>query len=289
MKGINMEETILYRLKTEMSKLTPSQQKVASYILKNSMEVSFFTVEHLASQTRVSVATVMRLAYSLGYSGYVEFQKELQDFVLNETSPPSRLAVNIKKMSNNKILVQCAEKQIQNIQKTIMDISDEQAEEAIELILKAKKVYVIGLRTSSPTACYLEEGLNRIGVNSELLIPESSRLQSLLAKISEDSLLISIALPRYAKKTIEITQIAYNQGAKILAITDSDRSPLAKMSNVFLSCSYESLAFHNSALAATFIADYLVTATALKEPEKSKEELERIEKIVTLMKANLYK
>ena len=91
------------------------------------------------------------------------------------------------------------------------------------------------------------------------------------------------------KKTIEITQIAYNQGAKILAITDSDRSPLAKMSNVFLSCSYESLAFHNSALAATFIADYLVTATALKEPEKSKEELERIEKIVTLMKANLYK
>lgn len=282
-------KTVLGKVERKLDELTSSQRKVAGYILNNSKEVSFFTVEHLASQTHVSVATVMRLAYSLGYSGYAEFQKELQDFILNEAAPSSRLAVNIKKLSKNKLLIQCAEKQIQNIQKTVSSVSDQQAEEAVDMILRAKKVYVLGLRTSSSAAYYLDEGLNRIGINSELLVPESSRLQALLAKISKDSLLISIGLPRYAKKTIEITQIAHDQGAQILAITDSEQSPLAQLANSYLPCSYESLAFHNTALGATFVADYLVTAVALREPEKSKEELEKIEKIVTKMKANLYK
>lgn len=286
---MSSEETILKKIEKEMEKLTSSQRRVAEYILKNSHEVSFFTVEHLASQTRVSVATVMRLAYSLGYSGYAEFQKELQDFILNDTSPPGRLAVNVKKLNRNKMLVQCAEKQIQNIQKTLEYISEEQAERAVEAILKAKKIYIIGLRTSDSTASYLDEGLNRIGINSELLIPESSRLQSLLAKVSNDSLLISIGLPRYAKRTLVITQIARDQGAQILAITDSASSPLAQMADIYLPCAFESLAFHNSALASIFVADYLITAIALKDSEQSKEQLEKIEKIVTLMRANLYK
>ena len=87
-----MEETILHRLKAEMEKLTPSQQKVASYILKNSMEVPFMTMEQVAVKVEVSAATIMRLAYHFGYSGYSELQKELQGNIRRQLEPSKQFA-----------------------------------------------------------------------------------------------------------------------------------------------------------------------------------------------------
>lgn len=284
-----MKRSILKQLEEKLDQLTPAQHTVALYVLKNPTEVSFLTVEQLAAETRVSVATVMRLAYALGFSGYAELHKELQELVVDGTSPPNRFAVKLKNLSNNQLLLQCGEKQIGNIQNTIEMISDLQAKQAVEMIRQAKKVYIIGLRSSSAPAYYLEEGLNRVGINSEILVPESSRLQSLLASMTEESLVIAVSLPRYARKTLEIARIAHDQGAKILAITDSFQSPFMEFAESYLPCAYESLAFHNSSLGAIFVADYLVTAVALAESKKSKKELERIEKIVTKMKANLYK
>lgn len=285
-----MEKTVLLLLQEKMEILTSAQRKVADYILKNPTEVAFLTTDQLAGIIGVSVATVMRLAYALGYTGYAQFQKDLQEMLRSRVaSPPTRLETNIKKMGKNKLLLECAEVQMNNIKKTVEFMSDEAIDKAFNLIFAAKKIYVIGIRGSSSVANYLNEGLNRIGVDSELLITDSGRLQSILVKPPLDSLFIALSLPRYGKRTFEIVQVAKNKGAKILSITDGYSSPFALLSDAFLACAFESLSFHNSEIGAMFLADFIVTGVAIRNSNKTKYYLEEIEKIVTATEANLLK
>lgn len=284
-----METTVLQMLEEKMEVLTSAQRKVADYILKNPTEVAFLTTEQLAGLIGVSVATVMRLAYALKYTGYAQFQKDLQEMLRSRVSPPSRLEANVKKLGKNKLLVKCAEVQINNIKKTVEFLSDEAIESTFELIFAAKKIYVLGIRTSSSAANYLNEGLNRVGVDCEWLIPDTGRLQSVLARITPDDLVIAISLPRYGKRTVEAVRAAKSRGAKIVLITDGYHSPLSLLADVFLPCSFESLSFHHSGIGAIFVADFLVTGVAIKHSNKTKRHLEEIEKVAIALEANLIK
>lgn len=264
-----LEKTALRSLEDNIELFTPAQKKVADYILKYPTDAAFLTIEQLAGYTGVSVATIMRLAYTVGYSGYSQFQKELQELLRKRVSPPNRLEANVKKIGTNKLLVDCAELQMENIRKTVGFLSEEKIQHAFNLIFDAKKIYVIGIRGSFPVASYLNEGLNRLGVDSELLVPETVRIQAILTRLSQNDLVIAIGLPRYAKPTVEVVRVARKKDAKIIAITDGYSSPLAANADVFLGCSFESLAFHHSEIGAMFIADYLITGVAVKEAAKN--------------------
>lgn len=285
-----MEKPVLRLLEEKMEIFTSSQRKVADYTLKNPTEVAFLTTDQLAGIVGVSVATIMRLAYALGYTGYAQFQKDLQEMLRNRIAPPpTRLETNLKKMGKNKLLIECAEIQMNNIKRTVEFLSDEAVNNAVKLILTAKKIYVIGVRGSSSVANYLNEGLNRLGVDSELLVSDSGRTQAVLVKLSPDDLLIPISLPRYGKRTLEVTQVAKEKGAKILSITDGYSSPFALLADVFLTCAFESSSFHNSEIGAMFVADFLITSVAIKESKKIKKHLEEIEKVTNAIDANALK
>ena len=284
-----VRKTTLQELEEKMEALTPAQRKVADYILKYPMEATFLTIEQLAGLTSVSVATIIRLAYSLGYDGYTQFQKSLQALLRDQISPPNRLEANVKKLGKNKLLVDCAKLQIENIRETVEFLSEENIDQAFKLIFYAKKIYVIGIRGSLGVACYLNDGLNRLGVDCELIVPDTGRIQSIMAQFSPEDLVIAISLPRYAKRTVEVVRVAKRKKAKILAITDGYSSPLALMSDVFLGCAFESLAFHHSEIGALFVADFLVTGVAVKDSARAKMQLEEIEKVVCEIEANVIK
>jgi len=257
--------------------------------LKNPTEVAFLTIEQLAGFVGVSVASIMRMTYVLGYTGYSQFLKELQEILRQRIAPPTRLEANVKKIGKNKLLVSCAELQMNNIRRTVGFLSDEAIDNAFDLILAAKKIHVIGIRGSFSVASYLNEGLNRLGIDCELMIPDSGRQQATLAKLCPDDLVIAISLPRYAKRTLEVVQIAKSKGARLLSLTDGYSSPLALASDVFLACAFESLSFHNSEIGAMFVADFLVTGVAYRDSQKTKQYLEEIEKVVAAIDANMIK
>lgn len=287
--GTTMGTTVLQSLELKMGTLTSAQRKVADYILKHPTEVAFLTVEQLAGFIGVSVATVMRLTYVAGYTGYVQFQKGLQELLRNRVAPPTKLEANVKKLGKNKLLIECAKVQIANINKTAEFLSDEAIDNALKLMFAAKKIYVIGIRGSAAVATYLNEGLNRLGVDCELLIPDSARLQAILSKLSADDLLIAISLPRYARRTVEVVRVAKSKGVKLLSITDGYSSPLAMLSDTFLACVYDSMAFHNSEIGALFVADFLVTSVAIKDSAKTKRQLEEIENVIVEIESNVLK
>ncbi len=281
-----MEATVLQVLEEKMEDFTLAQRKVADYVLKNPAEVAFLTTEQLASNIGVSVASIMRLAYAVGYSGYAQFQKDLQEMLRKQVAPPNRLEENIKKIDKNKLLIACAEIQIANINKTVTFLTDEAIDKALSLVFNAKRLYVIGVRGSHTIAHYLYEGMNRLGVDCQLLIPDTGRLQSVLAKMSTDDLVIAISLPRYARRTLEIVRVAKSKGAKLLSITDGYSSPLALVSDAFLPCAFESAGFHNSEIGALFVADFLVTSVAVKDMNLAKQHLEEIERVISSIDAN---
>ena len=284
-----MDTTVLQLLEQKMDALTSAQRKVADYILKNPTEVAFMTIEQLSGLIGVSVASVMRLAYSLGYNGYAQFQKDLQEILRNRVAPPTRLEANVKKMGKSKLLVKCAELQINNIRKTVEFLSDEAIENAFSLISGATRIYVIGVRGSRVVAEYLHQGLNRLGIDCELLLPDSGRLHAVLTKISPTDLVIAISLPRYARRTVEVVRVAKQRGSRVLSIIDGYSSPIALLSDVFLPCAYESLAFQHSEIGAMFVADFLITGMATRNAKQTKLWLDELEKVVSAFDANVIK
>ena len=168
-------------------------------------------------------------------------------------------------------------------------MSEENIDQAFSLIFESRKIYIIGIRSSLAVANYLNEGLNRLGLDCEMVVPDTGRIQAVMARLTPEDLLIAISLPRYAKRTIEVVNIARQKQAKILAITDGYSSPLALVADVFLGCAFESLAFHHSELGAMFVADFLITGVAARDSVKTKTQLEEIEKVVGGFEANVIK
>lgn len=285
-----MKKRVLDVLQQELVSLTTSQRKVADYILKNPLEASFMTLDQLAGVVGTSTTTVMRLSFNLGYSGYSELQKELQELLRNRVSPTVRLEANIRSVGNDRLLVECAEKQISNIRTTVDFLSEEITNSCLESISSARKIYIVGMRTSFAAAYYLYQGLNQILDNCEILEPGAGNQVESILDISSSDLIIAISLPRYARATVDLlTAIKNLRGAKLISITDGYTSPVASISDLVLPCAFSSLAFHNSIIGAVIIADYLITSIAMKAAKKTKQRLSSCEQIFSALNFHIEK
>ena len=283
-----MEKTLLKRLEEELNELTLSQRKVAAFVLANPTEVAFLTMEQLALRIKVSVATIMRLAYHFGYSGYSQLQKELQDNIRKQLEPHKQFARDISSIEESDLIPKYAEQHFCNIKKTVELLHPEDILKAAQMVFQSKKVYLIGYRSSAAIANYLEDRMARIGIDCEHMQGDTGRNQAVLSRLNEEGLVLGISFPRYANPTILMAQIAKAKGAKIIGITDSSQSPLAQLSDVSLHCTFDSMVFHNSLLSAFFIADLLLLEIARNYPDQVQVNLEKIEEVIKLVKANVY-
>ncbi|WP_126424887.1 MurR/RpiR family transcriptional regulator [Brevibacillus marinus] len=271
------------KLKNHISKLTATQRKVADYIIKNPMDVAFLTVDQLAGIVGTSTTTIMRLAFSLGYSGYAEFQKELQELLRNTAAPHTRLEANLKSINERNLLTRCADNAIANIQNTVEMNAEETLNKSIEWILAARRIYCASVRSGLPVVQFLNHGFNRLLGNSELILADLTDWVDKIYSISSADVIIATSFPRYARRTVDFVKSVKENQAKVIAITDSYASPLVKYSDIVLLCNASSLAFHNSVISSLFLADYLISAIAINYPEKIKNRLDRVNTVLTEM------
>lgn len=278
-----MKNPIL-QLKEQITKLTDSQRRVADYIIKNPVDVAFLTVDQLAGLVGTSTTTIMRLTYNIGYSGYSEFQKGLQELLRTTADPNTRLEVNLKNKEGVDLWIQSAENQINNINSTMSMISKESLEKVLELILQAQNIHCTAIRSAIPVAQSLSYGLSRLIGKGTLINADLGEWTEKVIDFTSDDLVIAISFPRYGNKVIEFIRAAKAQNAKIIAITDSYSSPLVNYSDIVLNCNVSSLAFHNSILAPMFLVDYLITAVASNDIDLTKARFEKIDSLLTGMK-----
>ncbi|MFC0562136.1 MurR/RpiR family transcriptional regulator [Halalkalibacter alkalisediminis] len=275
-----MDDPIL-KLKEKILDLTASQRKVADYILKNPMEVAFLTVDQLAGLVGTSTTTIMRLTFSLNYTGYTEFQKGLQELLRNQAAPHTRLEANLKGVSENDLWTRCAENQISNINKTKEIISNDTLMRVLDMVMSSNRVYCTSVKSGLPVAQYLTFGLNRLIGNCELIVADQSDWVDLHLNLDSNDLIIATSFPRYARRIVDFVSQAKERNAKIIAITDSYSSPLIKYSDIVLPCNSGSLAFHNSPIASMVVADYLISAIAINYPDKTKARLDKVNEVLT--------
>jgi DNA-binding MurR/RpiR family transcriptional regulator len=276
-------ENPINKLQEKISELTETQRRVADYIIKHPLDVAFLTVDQLAGIVGTSTTTIMRLTFSVGYSGYTEFQKGLQEILRNRAAPQTRLEANIKEISENDLWGRYVENQIGSIQETVDMITPEVLNQTIEKIVSAERIICTSVRSGLPVAQYLTHGLNRLLGNTQIIISDVSDWVDSIVSMTSKDLVIAISFPRYARRVIDIAQAAKGNGVQVISITDSYSSPLMKHSDLILPCNSSSIAFHNSAVSSMFVADYLISAIAINYPEKIKERLDKVNEALTNM------
>lgn len=267
----------------KMPELTESQRKIADYIIKNPLEISFLTVEQLAEIVGTSTTTIVRLSNKLGYSGYAEFQRTIQSMVRSNYDYFSRLQTSADHVDKSELLLRCSEIQIGNIRSTVELLSNNVLDSALAHIHEANRIYCTGIRSGLPVAQYLDHGISRLFGNCELIGPDQGNVPETISGITPSDLVIVVAFPRYARNVIDFAKQAKAQQATVIGITDGYSSPLVDYADLILPCGFESIGFHNSIIGGIFIADCLISAIVKHYPERANRNLEKLESILASM------
>lgn len=272
---------VLQKLKDYAPKLTKSQRMIADFILKNTVDVAFLTIDQLAGLVGISTSSIMRLTFSLGYSGYAEFQKALQEMLRNRIDLANGQSAPKGGIHKEDLLQRSMEMAIYNVKQTAEMLTPDMAKQALDMIGSAQRIYCVGARGSLSVAQFAYYRLNRLLGNCELLLPEADDLFEKIIRFTPNDLVIVCSLPRYARKVVQIVEEAKARQVKVIALTDGYSSPLAECSDLLIPCTCSSSAFHNSVIAPMFIIDYFISGITINFPERTSKNLDQIESMIS--------
>ncbi|KUK98671.1 MAG: RpiR family transcriptional regulator [Atribacteria bacterium 34_868] len=271
-------------LQTNIQKMIPNmsegQKKTAYYLLKNYDKAAFLTAAKMGKEVGVSESTIVRFATLLGYNGYPELQEELQSMVKKQLTTVNQLRKSINNIYKGKnVLYQVLQSDIENLEKTMHEISPQSFEKLISYMLEAEVIYIVGLRTAASVSLFFNQALSLFLRNTKSITYSMEDLFEQVADIGPKDLLIAISFPRYTRRTVEILDIALKKGAKTAAITDSIISPIAQKAEVALIASSNLNSFVNSFTAPLSVINAIVTAVSIKKGEQTFKKLSELEEI----------
>ncbi len=266
-------------IQTQYTRLSKGQKLIAQYILNNYDKVAFMTACKLGETVGVSESTVVRFANALGYSGYPKLQAALQELIKNKLTTVQRVEMANDYSDENTILNKILKGDIDNIRETLEEIDGEAFQEAVSRLLKARKIYILGMRTSFVVAQYLGFYLGIILDNVHTVRMDMGDAFEQIVRIGEDDVVIAFSFPRYSKKSFQLVKYAKDKGAKVISITDSLFAPIASVSDNTLIVKSNMASFVDSLVPAMSVANALAVAVGMKEKEDIKEHFDDLEQM----------
>ena len=271
---------LLERIEDRYDKMSKGQKRLADYIRASYEKAVFMTASRLGEVVGVSESTVVRFAVVLGYKGYPQFQKALEELVSNRLNFIQRMEVTYGRVSQSEILMSVLQSDIEKIKLTMEAIDHEAFEMAVDTILKAKRIYVIGIRSCSPLASFLSFYLNLICENvTAVNTNSSSEIFEQLIRVSEDDVVIGISFPRYSMRTLKALEFASNRKATVITLTDSVHSPMTLYSSCNLIARSDMASIVDSLVAPLSVINALVVALCMKKQKEVITTLETLEQI----------
>ena len=279
------EENLLSRMNTQYHKFSKGQKKLVSYITDNYDKAAFFTAAKLGETVGVSESTVVRFAIHLGYKGYPEFQKALEELVRNKLNSIQRMEVTYGRVPQSEILDTVLRADIEKIKLTMENIDHNAFELAVETILEAKSIYIVGIRSCAPLASFLGFYFNLLFDNVHLMhTNSSSELFEQMIHISKDDVIIGISFPRYSMRTLKALEFANNRNAKVITLTDSIHSPMNLYSSCNLIARSDMASIVDSLVAPLSVINALVVALCMRKQKEVTATLEDLEKRADILK-----
>lgn len=273
---------LLSLIERKMPELSKGQKRIAKYILSNCADTVHLTASKLGAITGVSESTVVRFAIELGYEGYPQLQKALVDLVKIKLTASERMKVAYQHMinNNNNILKSVLRNDAERINSTLNDISVEDFDTAVNYILNARNIYVIGGRSSATLSYFLTFYLNLMRENVRDVSQGSvSETFEEIFRIDDNDLVIGISFPRYSNRTIQSITYAHEQGAKTIAITDSEKSPLVANADVTLVARSDMVSFVDSLVAPLSLINAILVAVSMNRKDNIVSNLDMLEKL----------
>lgn len=260
---------LLNRINNSYSAMSKGQKLLATYITDNYDKAVFLTAAKMGEIVGVSESTVVRFATHLGYKGYPEFQKGLEELVRNKLNSIQRMEVTYGRISQSKILETVLQSDADKIKSTLEKIDQNAFEMAVNTILDAKNIYIVGIRSCAPLASFMAFYFNLMFDNVRLLhTSSSSELFEQMVRIGKDDAIIGISFPRYSMRTLKALEFANNRNAKVITITDSVHSPMNLYSSCNLIADSDMASIVDSLVAPLSVINALIVALCMKKQKE---------------------
>ncbi len=274
------KQDIMARISEKYNSMSKSHKAIATFIQEHYDQAVFMTAAKMGEELGISESTVVRFASGIGYVGYPEFQKSLEEWVKNKLGAVQKIGAKYGHSSQSEILSSVLGADIEKIQDTISNLDPAAFEMAVSTILAAKNIYIIGLRSCAPLADFLHFYLNMIRGNVIHLNTTSvSETFEQMIRIDEKDVLIGISFPRYSMRTLKALEFANDRNAKVICITDTIHSPMCMYSSCNLLARSDMVSIVDSLVAPLSVINALVVAMCLKRPQEVKKNMETLEDV----------
>lgn len=273
-------EDVLTRIQDQYPKLSKGQKLLAGYIREHYDKAVYLTASKLGAIVGVSESTVVRFALELGYEGYPSMQRALEELVKNKLTAVQRMEVSQGRVDPDRILSSVLQMDMENIKLTLEQVNEETFRRATRAILRARKIYILGVRSCSVLANFLSFYLNLIFENVyPVLTNSASETFEQMLQVSDQDVVICISFPRYSKRTVRAAEFAKSRGAEVVSITDSDMSPLVSVSDYVLMAQSDMVSFVDSLVAPLSLINALILALSSARRDEIAKSLETLEQI----------
>lgn len=277
---MNKQNDLLFRIKQNYSRLSKGQKLLANYINNHYDKAVFLTAAKLGKIVGVSESTVVRFANELGYDGYPKLQRALEELVKTKLTSVQRVEVASDRLDQSHLLKSVLLSDMEKIKNTLDEMDEAVFDEAISRILKAKTIYIVGVRSSATLAGFLGFYMNLIFENVKLISTNSvSEMFEQIYRIGEEDVIVGISFPRYSKRTLKAMEYAKSKKASVITITDSELSPMVQFSTCSLIARSDMASFVDSLVAPLSLINAIIVALSMKKKDTIVDSLESLENI----------
>lgn len=261
-----MNRDILTVIQENMSTFSKGQKRIANYILESYDKAAFMTASRLGKTVSVSESTVVRFAAELGYDGYPSMQRSLQKMIRNRLTSVQRIEVSNDRIGDQDLLSSVLQSDIEKIRLTLEEVDRQSFDRAVDAIVSARKIYIMGVRSSASLATVLSFYFNLIFDNViSVAANTASEVFETMLRVGAEDVVIGVSFPRYSSRTVQAMNFARDRGATTIAITDSEASPLAPISNYTLKARSDMASFVDSLVAPLSLVNALLVAVSRKK------------------------
>ena len=275
-----MKDDILAVLEEKSPTFSKGQRKISGYIMDSYDKAAFMTASRLGKTVGVSESTVVRFAVELGFDGYPEMQKAMQEMVMNRLTSVQRIEVANDRIGNQDVLAKVLQADADKLRQTAETISREDFQTAVNVILKARRIYLLGVRSAAPLANFAGYYMNYMFEDIRVItVSGAGEMFENLVGISPEDVVICFSFPRYSSATLKAAQYCRGIGATVIGITNSHVSPLAANSDYVLIAKSDMVSLVDSLVAPLSVVNALLVALAAAretEVQKSLSTLERV-------------
>ena len=275
-----MNQDILALIQENMNTFSKGQKRIAAFILESYDKAAFMTASRLGKKVGVSESTVVRFAAELGYDGYPDMQKSLQKMIRNRLTSVQRIEVTNDRIGDQDLVSMVLQSDMEKIRLTLEELDRDAFDHAVKAIVSAKRIYIIGVRSSAAIASFLGFYFNLIFDNVvNVSGGTASEMFEHLLRVGEDDVVIGVSFPRYSSRTVQAMSFARDRKATTVAITDSEASPLAPICKYTLKARSDMASFGDSLVAPLSLVNALLVAVSRAKNDDLANTFQTLERI----------